>query len=100
VAALSILAFGATMTAATAPAIASGTSSSHYGCYTEWWNTAWAQKCPSGAQVVGNYESSVYCSAQGTRYLTKYRLAGNSTTYSGSDCAFSVSNGTLTYLGY
>lgn len=82
------------------PASAGGTSNTTYNCYTQWWSTAWAQKCPNGATKVGNYESSVSCSAQGTRYKTVYRLAGDSRSLDGADCTFSVGNGKLTYLGY
>jgi hypothetical protein len=95
-----LLAAGAIGFGFSMPAIASGTSASHYGCYTRWWNTAWAQKCPGGAEVVGNYESSVHCSAQGDRYLDRYRYPGNREEINGSDCSFSVSNGDLHYLGY
>lgn len=99
--ALTALAAGAIAVSATAPASAAGTSTSHYNCYTQWWNTAWAQKCAAGgADVVGWYESTVSCSSQPDKYLDKYRLAGNATTYSGVDCSFSVSNGQLSYLGY
>lgn len=82
------------------PASGAGTSNKSYNCYTQWWNTAWAQKCDGGAAVVGRFESSVSCSAQGTRYLTTYRLKGDDRVVKGSDCTFSASNGKLTYLGY
>ncbi len=95
-----LLAASAIAVSATAPASAAGTSKTHYGCYTQWWNTAWAQKCPTGNTVVGTFESSVACSAQGTRYLSKYRLPGSTTQYDGADCTFSASNGDLRYLGY
>lgn len=82
-------------------ATAAGTSEPIFNCYTQWWNTAWAQKCDpdkGGAKWAGTYESSISCSAQGTRYLTKGRLQGSTTTtYSGSDCTFSASNGKITY---
>lgn len=79
-------------------ATAAGTSAPIFNCYTQWWNTAWAQKCNSpGAKWAGTYESPISCSAQGTRYLTKFRPQGSTTTYSGPDCTFSASNGRITY---
>lgn len=101
VAVLGALAAGVFGFVISGPASAAGTSSSSYNCYTQWWNPAWAQKCGSGgASVVGNYESSVSCSAQGTRYKNVYRLAGSTSTAKGSDCTFSVGNGKIRYTGY
>jgi len=78
--------------------MAAGTSGTAYNCYTQWWNTAWAQKCNrGGAHYAGTYESSVKCSAQGTRYLTKFRLQKSTATYSGADCTFSASAGDIFY---
>jgi hypothetical protein len=99
--ALGLLAVGFVGFSATAPASAAGTSNVEYNCYTQWWNTAWAQKCGTGgADFYGYYQSSVSCSAQGTRTLTVQRGAGSTGTVSGPDCTFSVSNGKMDYLGY
>lgn len=84
--------------AAPGTAQAAGTSGTVAGCYTQWWNTAWAQKCPSpGAVFTGTYQSSVNCSVTGTRYLTVGRAQHSTGTVSGSDCAFSASNGKIIY---
>ncbi len=95
---LGLLASGAIGLTAAAPATASGTSNVVFNCYTQWWNTAWAQKCFSpGAKWAGHYYSTVDCSAQGSRLLKKFRVQNSTTTYSGGDCTFSVGNGKMTY---
>ncbi|HEY0698623.1 MAG TPA: hypothetical protein VGD43_12535 [Micromonospora sp.] len=98
---LGLLAAGAIGIGLNTPALAGGTSTSSYNCYTQWWNTAWAQKCGgSGAAVVGWYRSDAYCSYEADKWLEKYRLPGSTATYSGTSCTFSVTGGRLTYLGY
>lgn len=98
VAVLGLLAAGAVGVTATAPAAASGTSSKTFNCYTQWWNTAWAQKCDSpGAKYTGTYQSGVACSAESDKSFYKVRLQGSTATYSGSDCTFGASNGWISY---
>ncbi|GAB3801752.1 hypothetical protein [Micromonospora zhanjiangensis] len=97
VAVLGLLAAGATGAIATSPAFAAGTSDTVGNCYTQWWNTAWAQKCPApGAKWTETYESGITCSAQGGRTLTVGRAKGSTSTVNGSDCTFSASNGWIT----
>ena len=71
----------------------SGTSGSTYKCYTETWNTAWAQKCdPSGPSKAGTFVSQVACSVQADKSMDVRRaLKANGTVY-GKDCTFSASN--------
>ncbi|GAA1641889.1 hypothetical protein ACFQY4_22535 [Catellatospora bangladeshensis] len=79
-------------------AVAQGATGDVYNCYTQWWNTAWAQKCYSaGAEATGTYESTIDCSVTGRRYLPKFRRVGSTTTYPGVDCTFSASNGDIYY---
>ena len=95
---LGLLAFGAVGVTATAPAVAAGTSSSVFNCYTQWWNTAWAQKCNSpGAKYTGTYVSGVACSAQADKSMSHVRLQGSTATYSGTSCTFGASSGWITY---
>lgn len=98
VAVLGLLAAGAVGVTATAPAVAGGMSTTVFNCYTQWWNTAWAQKCNSpGAKYTGTYVSGVACSSQTDKAMSKVRLQGSTTTYSGTDCTFSASDGWITY---
>ncbi|MFC4149035.1 hypothetical protein ACFO0M_22505 [Micromonospora mangrovi] len=95
---LGLLAGGTVGLTATAPAAASGTSTTVFNCYTQWWNTAWAQKCSSpGAKYSGAYYSGVACSYQTDKSMRKVRSAGSTTTYSGTDCTYSASNGWISY---
>jgi hypothetical protein len=97
-AALFALSLGIAGLAAPGTAQAAGTSSSVMNCYTQWWNTAWAQKCSApGAAFTGSFESKIACSAQGDKYLTVGRAQHSTATVSGSDCAHSASNGSITY---
>ena len=83
------------------PAAAGGTSSSDFNCYTQWWNTAWAQKCYSGgADTTGNFQSGIECTAQFDKSFTKWRVAYSTATYSGVSCTFAADKGWLHYLGY
>jgi hypothetical protein len=94
---LGLLVFGATLLTGTS-ASAQGTSSRVYNCYTQWWNTAWAQRCAQpGAAWAGGYESTVSCSLQGTRSLSVRRSQGSVADFPGADCTFSVSNGQIRY---
>jgi hypothetical protein len=98
VAVLTAMAAGIFGMTAPGAAQAAGTSPSKNNCYTQWFNTAWSQKCPSpGSAFAGKYESSVNCSAQGRRYLPVGRVQFSTATKSGEDCAFSVSDGKITY---
>ncbi|MFF5073796.1 hypothetical protein ACFY2R_22000 [Micromonospora olivasterospora] len=83
----------------TSPAFAAGTSSPVFNCYTQWWNTAWAQKCDSpGAKYAGTYVSGVACSAQADKSMSIGRVQGSTATVSGTDCTFGASNGWITYV--
>lgn len=95
---LAVLALGVAGVIAAVPANAAGTSSSAYNCYTQWWNTAWAQKCGSGgADKFGTYESKADCNNESDKYLTKLRNQGSTAVYSGSDCSFKVNSGSIIY---
>lgn len=97
--ALAMLSAGAVGMMAAGPAAAAGTSSKIFNCYTQWWNTAWAQKCDSpGAQYAGTYVSGVACSSEPDKTMSKGRTQGSTATYSGSDCTFGASNGWISYL--
>lgn len=97
-AALGLLAAGSLALTTGAPAVAAGTSGTVFNCYTQWWNTAWAQKCDSpGAKYTGSYYSGVACSSQTDKSMKVVRLQGSRTTQSGTDCTFGASNGWITY---
>ncbi|MFC8901901.1 hypothetical protein, partial [Micromonospora sp. NPDC057140] len=71
---------------------------SPFNCYTQWWNTAWAQKCDSpGAKYAGTYVSGVDCSLQSSKSMRVVRTQGSTSTVSGTDCTFSASNGWISY---
>ncbi|QOC94171.1 hypothetical protein [Micromonospora craniellae] len=96
---LGLLAAGTAGMVATSPAFAAGTSSKVFNCYTEWWNTAWAQKCSApGATWAGAYDSGVACSAQADKSMRVGRTQGSTNTVSGTDCTFGASNGWITYV--
>lgn len=95
---LGLLAVGAVGVTATAPALASGTSDTMFNCYTQWWNTAWAQKCPNGATWSGVYVSGVSCSGvDSDGYMEIARAQGSTAVYSGDDCIYSASDGWMSY---
>lgn len=95
---LGLLGVGAVGLTATTPAVAAGTSNSIFNCYTEWWNTAWAQKCSSpGAKYAGTYTSGIACSSQTDKSMSIGRAQYSTATYSGTDCTFGASNGWITY---
>ncbi|RNL87811.1 hypothetical protein EFE23_26545 [Micromonospora solifontis] len=95
---LGLLGVGAVGLTATTPAVAAGTSNSIFNCYTQWWNTAWAQKCSSpGAKYAGTYTSGVACSSQADKSMSIGRAQYSTATYSGTDCTFGASNGWITY---
>lgn len=91
--ALTITAFAV----AAPPAFGAGTSGKVNNCYTQWWNTAWAQKCDSpGASVSGNYTSIVDCSAPEIpdRSMNVNRSLNSTDTVSGySNCAWGINTG-------
>ncbi len=93
------LAAGVVAFTATGPATAAGTSSSENNCYTQWWNTAWAQKCGSGgARVGGVYDSWVTCDPLSTHpHLIQNRPRGNTQTFSGDDCGVKAFNGKIDF---
>ena len=96
---LGLLAAGTAGMVATGPASAAGTSSKVFNCYTQWWNTAWAQQCDSpGAKYAGKYISGVDCTAQSGKSIEVGRAQGSTTTAKGSDCVFSASKGWITYV--
>lgn len=88
---------GAVGMTATNPAVAAGTSGKIFNCYTQWWNTAWAQKCSPGATWTGRYVSGIACSLQADKTLAVVRLQGSTATYSGSQCLVGASNGWISY---
>ncbi|MDG4766782.1 hypothetical protein O7632_22160 [Solwaraspora sp. WMMD406] len=95
---LALLAAGAFSLTATGPAVAGGTSGSVFNCYTQWWNTAWAQKCGApGAKYTGTYVSGIGCSAQSGKRIDVVRVQGSRGTVSGPDCTFSANNGWISY---
>ncbi|NIL59535.1 hypothetical protein [Salinispora arenicola] len=98
-AALGLLAAGAVGLTAAGPAAAAGTSDPRNNCYTQWWNTAWAQKCGSaGASDQGLYTSTAHCSGvDRLRTLTEYRKYRDDFTAKGSDCLWSVKDGLISY---
>lgn len=100
VAVLGLLAMGSVGLTATTPAFASGTSDTKFNCYTQWWNTAWAQKCPSGATWTGVYTSGVVCSSQTDKSMAVVRVQGSNTVESGDDCSHSASDGWISYSPY
>ncbi|MFF3867201.1 hypothetical protein [Micromonospora sp. NPDC001898] len=98
-AALGMLVAGTAGMMATTPAFAAGTSTKVFNCYTQWWNTAWAQKCDApGAKYAGAYVSGVECSAQPDKDITVGRAQGSTSTSNGTDCTFGANNGWITYI--
>jgi hypothetical protein len=96
---LSLGAVGVTTMGAVAPAAARGTSGEVLNCWTQWWNTAWAQKCSSaGAAFTGTYISRVACSSEPDKSLRVGRAKGSTKDMPGADCSFRVSNGRITYI--
>jgi hypothetical protein len=96
---LGLLALGTIGVTAAAPANAAGTSAPIFNCYTQWWNTAWAQKCSSpGAKFAGTYYSGVTCSGlDGDGLMSVVRTKGSTATRSGGDCLYSASDGWIDY---
>ncbi|MFF5230965.1 hypothetical protein [Dactylosporangium sp. NPDC000521] len=96
VSALSALTLAAFMVA-TPAAFAAGTSGKVNNCYTQWWNTAWAQKCDApGASVSGNYTSIVDCSAPEIpdRSMNVTRSTNSTDTVPGySNCIYGINTG-------
>ncbi len=96
VSALSVLSITAFAVAAPA-AFGSGTSGKVNNCYTQWYNTAWAQKCDSpGASVAGNYTSIVDCSAPEApdRSMSVTRSKNSTDTVPGySNCYYGINTG-------
>ena len=96
---LGLFAAGTAGVMVTSPAFAADKSSSVFNCYTQWWNTAWAQKCNTpGAKYAGTYVSGVACSAQSDKSMTQGRVRGSRDTRYGADCTFGASNGWITYV--
>ncbi|MER7169590.1 hypothetical protein ABT336_26485 [Micromonospora sp. NPDC000207] len=96
---LGLLTASATGMMATNSAFAAGSSSKTFNCYTQWWTTAWAQKCDApGAQYAGTYISGIACSAQTDKSFDRVRPQGSTTTVPGTDCTFGASNGWLNYI--
>lgn len=92
ISALTVTAFAITAPAA----FAAGQSGKVNNCYTQWWTTAWAQKCDSpGASVAGNYTSIVDCSKPqvSDRSLTLNRSKDSTDTISGEDCLYGINTG-------
>lgn len=96
VAVVALMAAGLAGFGNSAPALGEpGTSPTTYNCYTQWWNTAWAQSCKSGgAAKKGYYKSEVDCSGVDSgRSLVKWREKGDTKTHKGKDCVFGITNG-------
>lgn len=92
---------GAVGITTTGPAAAEGKSKTIFNCYTQWWNTAWAQRCDNpGSEWAGVYRSGIICSLQGTRTITVVRAQHDRRDAKGPDCTFSASNGTISYNTY
>jgi hypothetical protein len=91
--ALSALTVAAFAVAAPA-AFGAGSSGKVNNCYTQWWRTAWAQKCDApGASVAGNYTSIVDCRAPEVpdRTMNVNRSLHSTDTVPGySDCAYGI----------
>ncbi|MDQ1306997.1 MAG: hypothetical protein QG671_2829 [Actinomycetota bacterium] len=93
---LSVVGIGLASVGLAPAASAGGTSSSVYGCYTQWWNTAWAQKCSSGSpSQPGIYLSTAYCKAGFDQIVQRHRYPGESETFNGNDCSIKVTGGKI-----
>jgi|APThiThiocy_cv2_1041547.scaffolds.fasta_scaffold00386_42 glutamate dehydrogenase/leucine dehydrogenase len=94
---VSMLAAGVTLVAAPIAANAGGISPSANRCYTQWWNTSWAQRC-DGATLAAKYTSNVKCSWPEipNRSLTATRSVGSTDTFWGADCMYGAYGGTIT----
>lgn len=97
---VALLAIGATWVA-TAPASAGGQSGKLYNCYTQWWNTAFAQGCADpGAKHAGRYRSEVDCSFIDSGRSYERRWQKNETgLHNGGSCTYGVTNGWIYYAG-
>jgi hypothetical protein len=99
-AAVLVTLFAGAVGMAAGPATAQGKSNELFNCYTQWWNTAWAQECPQGATWSGVYTSGVACSLQSGKRMSVVRPQGSSTTHSGEDCMYRASQGWINYNPY
>jgi hypothetical protein len=98
IATLSIAVLGAVA----APASAYSFGNTVLNCRGIYWNTAWAQECPTssgGAYETGTYKSVGNCSAQTDPTLSVGRKAGTGTRKYGINCTFSVSGVSTSFIG-
>jgi hypothetical protein len=98
---VALLAAGVVGFGAGNPAEAAGKSGLLYNCFTQWWNTAYAQGCEgSGAKHEGRYKSEVDCSfADSGRSYTRRWQKGETGLHNGGSCTYGVTNGWIYYAG-
>lgn len=99
---LGLLTAGVVTAGPTSPTSAAGTSNTVLNCYTQWWSTAWAQRCYSGgADVAGRYRSRIFCGVPSgiPLQITVPRSQGSTSDEKGPDCVSFAFNGSIVYLG-
>lgn len=99
VAVVALLATG--VAGAAGPAEAAGKSGLLFNCYTQWWNTAYAQGCEgSGAKLEGRYRSHVDCSGpdSGRTFDHRWQKGETGLVHAG-DCTWGITDGDIAYLG-
>ncbi|TKK84965.1 hypothetical protein FDA94_27650 [Herbidospora galbida] len=82
----------------TTTANAAGTSPSTWGCYAQWWDTAFAGKCSKATQAIWPVYLYGDCAFELDLELGSYSLPkGYSGTFASSECTISVNQAYLLF---